>query len=326
MAEDVTQNQLVDPPGNPEGQKEIQNNETYDFLTPSDKQDDNQKDNKNTEVTDTLNFPGFIPDDYKVKDTYKDINEELEAYKKAYTGTMTFMQSPEFLESFSKEFEKNLLESELEVDKLKAIKEALEGNPERALKQFFPDLATNLNISPFMSETEKIDYIDEVLTKKFGKDYKDKWNPNEVISPNSFSSQVFKEQNKIISDLEKQETEYREKNKPITPEVIEANLKQQYEEQFKSDGFTVEYYKAFVGELKEHKPTMEDMHHMLYFEHYIEEAKEEGRKEGMQNIKNGMKKVTSQELRPYNPVPVDDTIKDPDEWRKNLYRTKKVAN
>lgn len=303
---------------------EIMDNPPGDDNPPS--PEGNPPDNQNVidENKDSFKYPGFYPDDLKLPTEFKDTNEEGGFYKETYLKNINFLNSDEFREQLLENYKDNILEQEYDVDKLKAIKDAMDGNPEQMLKIYFPDAAAGIGHTQFMSNDDKFAYIDSKLQEEFGKNYREEFDANDVVNSNSKSAQIWKKQTELMTDLSKREQEFAEKNKPITQEDIDKKLKDEYETKFKNEGFTVKEYQDFIKETQNYNYTTEDLHHMVYFKDYVDTAYEEGFKDGQKKITNGIKRATMHDILPQVQKPKETISGDVNEYRMNLYRTKKV--
>jgi len=242
-----------------------------------------------------IEAPDFFPDEM-IPGEFKDEKEELEFYRNNYGKALNYFKHPDFAKTIENEYEESLAQIEDRYKEHKAIGEMLEGNPETALKLHNPRYLAQLGGDASLSQDEATQYMTNKLEKEFGKDFREKYNPNELHDVDSLSSKMNRRQQEInneIMEINNKSKEINEKINP-SPEKQKEKLVNDYEP-FKEAGYSEEEYQDFVKEsldkIQEGDFSFGDLHKFLYFDDYINDAYNRGKESGKKNLQKNIERT-----------------------------------
>ena len=248
--------------------------------------------------------PEYIPDDLIPPEKFDSTEAELEWYKDNYVKSMELTKDPKFLDYVLSTYKE-------ELDKLEeqSVERILADNNIVELKARYPQLLGKAGVDATFSEEDKIAAIDNHLKNTYGNNYKDKFDKTEAADPNSISGRMLAEQEKVINWVENRNQEIvqqLQQMKPPTQEEINQRLDNEYKE-FADSNFTRDEFNEFYKEAQEYSPkvNMKDMHRMMNFDDYMQEAYNKGMNEGRKSVGKEIEKVGRQ----YNGNSVNGTSK-----------------
>lgn len=251
----------------------------------------------------------FQPEDFgddhsKALDWYKNRVETLRtAYNDLYVERPQ-QQVNELIEQTSNE-----------IEGFKVAFNALKTNPEEFVMQYMPELLIKNGLSPVLSEDQVLNKVHEALVKEFGEDYRQRYDPSELIDMRSYSAQMLNKQNQLYgeyAELNKRNAEIASKwNENInekgtnfqTQEETQFNVQEiadKHYGEFEQLGFNRDEYNSFIEQAQQQDLTMQDLHKVVYFDGYMQVAYEQGLNEGKKSLYNKLKSEN-------NAQPVDAT-------------------
>ena len=233
------------------------------------------------------------PKAYEVPKEFKTKDAALKWYAERYDALKEAAFAPE-------EFKEQVLgKYEQEVEGFKNAYLAMQKNPKEFFMQYLPEVLIENGISPVMDEEAMNQEIEKAIKFEFGADYKNQYNPADLIKPRSYSTRLLNRMNQVRADLEARNEQnkkiYAEWNEKIakgesnirqkapSPEEARRAAEQQYE-RFKSYGFSEDQYKEFLDEAENHKLELEDLHKVLYFDGYMEQAYRQGAEDAQRKV------------------------------------------
>lgn len=237
----------------------------------------------------------YVPDDLVPPD-FEDDKAELEWYRNKYNDALNLHRTDEFKQTLLETYKDHLANAEDETGELMRIREAFKkNNPIPILKAYFPNYLSENGVDPRLSDEEMIDFVRGKLQDEFGENYEEHFNRDELMNPASVSAKMLARQQELVRSVKDHNSqEFREAKKVMegdggpTPERVqqfEKVLSEGYDQYFAKAGFTEDEYAEFIQELsKWESMNIQDLHRALYFEQYIENAKEEGKREALKEI------------------------------------------
>lgn len=179
-------------------------------------------------------------------------------------------------------------------DALKAI----EADPKLFVAQYLPEVLTELGISPVLSEAEIEQRIDAEMKQEFGENYKEAFNPADMLNPRSLSARMTSRLgglNQMFDQMNQRNAEnFRNWNNKVASGQVELPPDEQakreqalIEENYKhfEKEMSREDYDKFVEQARQAPPlTMKDVYNVMNLDKLLEQAREEGRKEGRQDV------------------------------------------
>ena len=223
---------------------------------------------------------------------------------------------------------------------------AMKANPREYLMQYIPEALALHGIEPILTEQQINDRVQNDLSQLYGPDYHAKWNPAELIYPQSFSSQLLQTQNSLLhkyNTLNEQNAQiYKEWNKNIIDgksnldrfegkeeqEIIETIKHENRDKFIKDYGFDEQSYEEFIQTAAKKTIELEDLHKVIYFDGYLKSAYEQGlndAKKGLYNKINqegNARKITTPRIKQSTEQYSDGS----DPWVYNGFSDFKIPN
>lgn len=245
---------------------------------------------------DSVTYPSIFELEEKGKKSFSNDKERADYYEgltKHNHKLLTEDYSKAFIDTYSKE----LLQSEQDAETLIAMKQALDkGNKLEFLREYFAKDLKRFGFDVRYKDDEINDIVGQELAKKYGEDWEDKFDVNQLKIPTSLSSKIAREQAKIIDRLEAENEKFGSPQQAPVQETISEDVRNQYFEnefkEFNKLGMPKEEFDGFIQQATEYMPklNLKDMYKIVNFESIIsnvrEKAIEEGRKLVHQEIKN----------------------------------------
>jgi len=265
----------------------------------------NSEETEKDDEIEEIEVPQWITDEYLPPEEFKTQKEEYQWYKNKYQDLLTEYSKPEFINKFIDAYKENLMEAENKVEQYKAMEALFSGDPEMALKIYAPNILQQINKDPFLSEENIYNIVDAQLKQEFGEDYKEHFKSEDIQKTNTLSYKMFSKQQDILNSIEKHQKEIKESlYQPEVKQVdIDRQIQEEYEADFKESGYTREEFNEFVQEVKKAIPNLKlkDFHRTIYFDTYIKNAYEKGKKDGKLLATKQINKI-KEEPREYEPV------------------------
>jgi len=282
--EDVVEGDYID-----DGIEQDYESDYYESDYESDELDEDLDDDIDEEPSDDdieyVEMPSYVPDEFIPPDEFESESDELEFYRNNYARAFELHQTDEFKQDLLRAYDNELLKREQEVDKLVAIKEALNGDPTKAFKMYFPQGLKQFGHSPEFTLQEIDTYVDAKMAEEFGDNYRDAFMQEDLLRPSSLSSQMMRRKQEL-------EGEYTEHNSnvqnmqvsqpQVSQEEMNAYIDNEYERHF--NDIPREDYNSFVDTIRDWKPSMADIYRAYNHEEYVLTAYQKGLEEGKRNI------------------------------------------
>lgn len=253
-----------------------------------------------TDVDFSVEAPSIF-DGREIAETFKSDKHRADFYESAYKKSVEVLNG-EVKNTFLNAFKSELQQIELNTEIAKEATQALEsGNSMDFLRKYFGKELQQRGYNLKYSDDEIQDVVHQQLSQKFGSDYQDRYDINQVRLVNSESYKMFKEQERIVAQMEKENEAYLEqpKQQEVTPQMSDQERSQYIESHYKDFekvGMAKEDYDKWVNEdlpTFSQKLTLFDMFKLQNMPQLIEQARLEERKKLVKEISNaGGKKVT----------------------------------
>lgn len=319
-----------------ETSEEEENDDTEDLQ--QDKDDDSQtsdKEDAKEESEDVEETSESVEDeefDYNniFKETdkpeFKTKRDEYEYYKSNYEKLTTNLRSENFTKFISDKYKDALIKQEERYQHLKALDEAMQGNPETMAKLYFPDGIKAAGGDPRITTQEQYDLVDRQLKKEFGQNYKDYFNEEDANNNDTISGKMFSRQTELIQELQAKNENLN--NNSMTPEQIKEIAYKQKEEQLPD--MPTEEFDNLLETAKNFKLDLQSIEKIINFDKHIEKAHqkgiEEGKKKLAKNISNAGKQVKPEPTKKVNEEDDDSKYDDPlslmqsDDFISNIFK------
>ena len=253
---------------------DIDDNEEKTIEDTDDDVEESDEEDYDEDEEDVFEYPEYIPDELIIPEQFKNEKDELEWYKKNYVEALNVVKHDAVKKFLVKEYREHLMQTEDDYLKLKAVKEAFDGNPRALFKMYFNQELEGAGVSLNLSDSDKNDIVARQLAEEFGDDYYAVYDPNKIHNPNSLSARIYKRNNELFEELNKAP----EQSTPdLTPLIEEA-----YEKDFKD--MDKEQYNAFIEKAKSHQVSVKDLYNAINHDALMESAYKEGLIAGRKEI------------------------------------------
>lgn len=289
-----------------------------DFSEQTDIPEEQQENAPQTQEIDT-SFLDNLPDGWKPEQKFASSEEELQFYRDKYPGLWKHINSDEFINGFLDIYGEKIASKESEIDSALQLIKALNTDPETFIAAHLPEYADKLGIGRIYSADEIGDYIESTISEEFGQNWRDVYNPADLVRRNSVSSQILKRTQQLEDQLEQHNQKVAtNRNKYLQQLASKQNQSaapssQMSEQQFDSilDSMVESYYSELADQgisedefiemaiqSFEYKPTMKDIYRVMRYDQLVEQerkkAYEEGRKSMVNEFKKGSKKAAAE--------------------------------
>jgi hypothetical protein len=247
----------------------------------------------------------FISEAFKAPEAFESPEEEREWYRNKFNELQGTLTKKEFYETLFDSYRDQFLSKEEESKQILETYKALKTNPREYIRQHFPESLAEIGISPVMKDEEVADAVDKRLQQEFGEDYKNLYNTEDLapFKGNTLTRQIFNRGNELHAEFQKQNekskqifSEYTAKvaqgQKPIDDSAVSDYIDKEYSK-LEQHGVSREDYDAFISELKDFYPTVEDFWKMKNVNSLVEKARKEAYEEGKKAAFGGISKIAS---------------------------------
>lgn len=251
-----------------------------------------------------IDLPPWIPEQFRPSQFEND-KEELEFYRQAMPGMARFFESPEFVDNFAGKYQQLLAEREQEIENFKSHFQNFKSNPKGYLKTWLPEYYEELGVESPYSEEQIDSAVEEKMVEEFGADWRDIFNPDDLIKPRSLSAKMQRFSDKAYQDLERENQKRLEKIEKIRLEggpkaapqgsISAEDQARALAEQFvvlnEKYGIDEDTYDEIIAYASEKQMTMEDILLMATLPNMIEYVEQDAYERGRQAVLEEMKKA-----------------------------------
>jgi hypothetical protein len=266
-----------------------------------------------------------LPDGWKPKERFATSEQELQFYREKYPALWQHISSDQFLDQFLNTYEHQIASKEQEVKSVTQLIKALNSNPEEFIAAYLPEYAEKLGVGRIFSSDEIGDYVESKIAEEFGENWRDVYNPADLVRRNSVSSQILKRTQALESAIENHNDKVRV-NRDKFLQGLGTQQQQQAPTQFNEkqldsildtmiDGYFTELKDTGLSEDEfielaiqsfQHQPTMRDIYRIMHHDKIIEQerqrAYEEGRKSMLSEFKKGSKRAAMDYVPAETPI------------------------
>lgn len=231
-------------------------------------------------------------DEFVIPDKFETVEAERDFYKENFTKIKESTSNPE---DIATRYEEQLLSKEKDVEELKALRDALNGQPDALVKIRFKDALIKGGYDHRLTQEEQNNIIDTELRKSFGSNYRDVFDQEDAEVEGTLSYNMIKKQEELIGNIDSyNQKPQQEPQQQLDPEEGKKII----HESLSKVGVKDENIDKFINELKTtdllNNPVK--LYKAIYMKQImdkrIRQAKEEGRKEALAEIsKVGSKPV-----------------------------------
>jgi hypothetical protein len=256
----------------------------------------------------------FIPEAWRPTNKFASSDEELDFYRSKYPALWQHVTSDDFANAFVDQYSGLITEHDSELKAAKAIMRGLDTDPINFLMTYIPEYAGELGLGNYYSDEAIDQIVQDEVTRKFGENWREAYDPSDLIRRNSVSSQILKYTQQVENQLEQQNRQYVQNRNRRVQEF--SQMQQQphgtqtqnienimdvaidsYFNDLAPEGVTEdEFIETFVNAMA-YQPTMRDIHKLMNYNNVIDQerkrAYEQGRKAMLDEYRRGSKQAAN---------------------------------
>jgi hypothetical protein len=243
----------------------------------------------------------FDADDSLYSKEFSSIEEKVKYYEDIIRHNAKLVKE-ELPKIYLEKYEEELIKKEQDLDTLLEIKEAMKSeNPSQFLRKYFGEHLGKLGYNLKYSNDEIESIIDEKMKEKYGQNYMDEYDPMQLVSPTSKTSQIYREKEKLYNALQEENEKYSNTtNTPQAPnpEEYQKLVEKEYQE-FEKFGMPKKEYEEFLPKGIETLSNMKlvDVWKVVNFDNIVNQARINAKKEVYDEIKKAGGKSVKEDYR-----------------------------
>lgn len=259
-----------------------------------------------------------VPQGWRPQKEFASSEEALQFYAEKYNGLWQHLNSDEFARELEQNYGDALASREQEIETFKEILAGFKADPMTFMATYIPEYAEQLGIGKIYDEQEMDEYIEEQLTEEFGENWRDVYNPADLIKPSSMSAriqrysqqlsdqilaqnrQVEQRRQQYLASLQQRQQPQQQNPQVNIDEQVDALADAFYDEGL-AEQMTEDEFLELVSEAMNRPMKLTDVYRSMRFDQIIErereKAREEGRKAMMEEMRKGGK-IASQQYVP----------------------------
>jgi hypothetical protein len=266
-----------------------------------------------------VSFLDNLPDGWKPQQKFASSEDELQFYREKYPGLWKHINSDQFIDGFLNIYGEKIASKESEIDSALQLIKSLNTDPETFIAAHLPEYAEKLGIGRVFNNDEIGEYIEQQIEEEFGENWRDIYNPADLVRRNSVSSQILKRTQALEQALEDhnakittnrnkylQQLANRTDNQPASNGRMNEQqldnildiMADAYHTDFADSGLTEDEFIDIAMASFEYQPSMKDIYRIIKYEDLIKQerqkAYEEGRKSMVNEFKKGSKKAAAE--------------------------------
>jgi hypothetical protein len=260
-----------------------------------------------------------VPQGWRPEKEFASSEEALQFYHGKFNGLWQHLNSDEFARELEQNYGDALAAREEEIETFKEVLAGFKTDPMTFMATYIPEYAEQLGIGKIYDEHEMDEYIEEQLTEQFGENWRDVYNPADLIKPSSMSARIQRysqqlsdqilQQNSMVEQRRQQylaTIQQRQQPQQVAPQVnideqVDALADAFYDEGL-ADQMSEDEFLELVSEAMNRPMKLTDVYRSMRFEQIIEQerekAREEGRKAMMEEMRKGGKIASQQYVPP----------------------------
>lgn len=261
-----------------------------------------------------------IPQGWRPEKEFASSEEALQFYAEKYNGLWQHLNSDEFASELERNYGDALASREQEIESFKEMLNGFKTDPLTFMASYVPEYAEQLGIGRMYSEDEMDQVIEERISEEFGDNWREVYNPADLIKPSSLSARIQRFSQKAGEELIRQNQMVEQKRKEFLANLQNKQQGQQippqvqmeqqadalvdaYFDEGLADQLSEEEFLELVSEAMNRPMKLTDVYRSMRFDKILEQerekAREEGRKAMMEEMRKGGK-IASQQYVPQN--------------------------
>lgn len=278
-----------------------------------------QPENQNDEFD--YSFLDELPDGWKPQQKFATSQEELQFYREKYPGLWKHINSNEFLDGFLNTYGEKIASKEQEIQSVIDLIKGLNNDPETFIAAHLPEYAERLGVGRIYNEDEIGEYIETKISEEFGENWRDIYNPADLVRPKSISSQIIKRTQALENALEqhnatvsKNREEYlrslaeRQQQTQNPGQITERQLDSildvmvdGYINELSDTGLSEDDFIEMAIQSFQHQPTIKDIYRIMHYDKIIEQERQKAFEEGRKSLLNEYKRSSKKAAQEFVP-------------------------
>lgn len=257
--------------------------------------DDGSEEEKETTDSDLeieIDEPESSETEIQIPESFESIEEERDFYKNQFENIKNKGEDSFDPMEIVNKYEDKLIEKEKNVEELRQLNDLINGKPEYFIKARFKNELKSAGYNPSLSEEDQAQYINDELTKVFGANYKNLYDPDEASDSSTLSYKMYKHQEHLMNEIENFNSDLVPQQGQAQPQGDPEEAKKFLEEGLTKAGISEKSVNRFVEDFKTQGAELFNdpvkLYKAFYMDKIIEkkvaQAKEEGRKEALAEI------------------------------------------
>lgn len=260
-----------------------------------------------------------VPQGWRPEKEFASSEEALQFYAEKYNGLWKHLNSDEFASELEQNYGDALASREQEIESFKEMLNGFRKDPLTFIASYVPEYAEQLGIGRVYSEDEMDQVIEERISEEFGDNWRDVYNPADLIKPSSLSARIQRfsqkageeliQQNQTVDQKRKEflaNLQNRQQGQQVAPQMqmeeqVDALVDAFFDEGL-ADQMSEDEFLELVSEAMNRPMKLTDVYRSMRFETIIEQerekAREEGRKAMMEEMRKGGKIASQQYVPP----------------------------
>jgi hypothetical protein len=249
-----------------------------------------------------------VPQGWRPEKEFASSEEALQFYAEKYNGLWQHLNSEEFASELERNYGDALASREQEIESFKEMLNGFKSDPLTFMASYVPEYAEQLGIGKMYTEAEMDQVIEERIAEEFGDNWRDVYNPADLVKPSSISARIARYSQKAGEDLIAQNQTIEQKRKEFLANLQnrnqQTNVPAQVDMDAQADSLVDAYFEEGLAEQVSEEEFLEliqesmnrpmkltDVYRTLRFDQILEREREAAREEGRKAMMEEMRKA-----------------------------------
>ena len=249
-----------------------------------------------------------VPQGWRPEKEFASSEEALQFYSAKYNGLWKHLNSEEFASELERNYGDALASREQEIESFKEMLNGFKSDPLTFMASYVPEYAEQLGIGRVYTEAEMDQVIEERIAEEFGDNWRDVYNPADLVKPSSISARIARYSQKAGEDLIAHNQTIEQKRKEFLASLQnrnqQTNVPSQVDMDAQVDSLVDAYFDEGLAEQVSEEEFLEliqdsmnrpmkltDVYRTLRFDQILEREREAAREEGRKAMMEEMRKA-----------------------------------
>ncbi len=249
-----------------------------------------------------------VPQGWRPEKQFASSEEALQFYTEKYNGLWQHLNSDEFASELERNYGDALASREQEVESFKEMLNGFKSDPLTFIASHLPEYAEQLGIGAVHDEQEMDELIEDMITDEFGDNWRDVYNPSDLIKPSSISARIARFSQKASEGLQMHNQQVERKRQEFLASLQNRNqqtnvpaqvdmdsqadsLVDAYFDEGLADQVSEDEFLELIEESLNRPMKLTDVYRTLRFDQILEREREAAREEGRKAMMEEMRKA-----------------------------------